>query len=153
MEADLKLLLNNFQSMIPTISNKRLSRESTGLLPFIGDIGSALFGIATISQLNKLNDHGNKLASRVNIVTNAISHQFGEMSSLAAHVHEHTALFNEFVANTSRFRSNVVNALETSENHHTSTKKIILEYNNMMMKIRSQFDRLAIGIEALSNKK
>ena len=140
--------------MIPTmIPNKRPSRESAGLLPFIGDIGITLFGIATVSQLNNFRDHANKLAARVNIMSNTISHQFGEMSSLACHVHEHTVLFNELVSNTSQFRLNIVNALKTSSDQHYTTEKNILQFNNDMMKIRSQVDKLAIGIEALSNKK
>ena len=62
MEHDIQSLLHKFRSMIPTISDKRKTRESQPLLPFIGQLGSTLFGIATTSQLNRLRDHANKLA-------------------------------------------------------------------------------------------
>ena len=153
MEHDIQSLLHKFRSMIPTISDKRKTRESQPLLPFIGQLGSTLFGIATTSQLNRLRDHANKLAQRVNLLTNTFTHEFGEMASFATNVHEHMKLFDEFVANASAVRHKIVDEMESMSNKHTTAEKLILDVNDKMIKIRSQFDRLAIGIESLSNRK
>jgi hypothetical protein len=67
MTSQTKLTKDLIFKMVPQVTTKVNGRSKRALLPFVGDIASNLFGVATEGDVRKLASHINALTKQNNI--------------------------------------------------------------------------------------
>jgi hypothetical protein len=100
MTSQTKLTKDLIFKMVPQVTTKVNGRSKRALLPFVGDIASNLFGVATEGDVRKLASHINALTKQNNKIVGALNQYGGNFAS--------------FLTQTDKLISNAMQGIKTN---------------------------------------
>ncbi len=88
MNTQLRTTLSLINEFIPEGNFQSSNMSKRAILPFIGEIGKSLFGVATTGDVATLANHINMLTNQNNKLLGALARHGGDFSSYISHVNQ-----------------------------------------------------------------